>query len=317
MARPLPIAVLFPGQGSQKVGMGRDLMPRYASSLFSLAKETLGPSFLRLCWEGPEEELRRTLNAQPALFLCALSAWYALEKRFPFTPRAFAGHSLGEYTAFTAGGSFTPERGLQLVLQRAQLMESATQTSPGAMVALLGIGVEPIKRLCEEDPGIVTIANINAPDQVVLSGEKEAVERVAQKAREEGARRIVPLAVSGAFHSPLMSSAGAEMRKVLQSTPIQQPTVPVIANYTGEVVRETEEVLFVLSHQMTGTVRWVDCVQTLDRMGVELYIECGPGKVLSNLVRRILPKAQTLNVEDSDSLESTLKFLEENYSLGG
>lgn len=316
MARSLPIAVLFPGQGSQKVGMGKDLMRRFVSSapLLHLAEKTLGPSFLPLCWEGPEEELRRTLNAQPALFLCALSAWYALKEQFPFTPQAFAGHSLGEYTAFTAGGSFTPERGLQLVLQRAQLMEASTQTSPGTMVALLGISLDLVKRLCEEDPGVVTIANINAPDQVVLSGEKEAVERVAQRAKEEGARRIVPLAVSGAFHSPLMASAKEEMQKALQSTPIQRPKVPVIANYTGRMIQEPEEVLFALSHQMTEAVRWVDCVQTLDRMGVEVYIECGPGKVLSNLVRRILPKAQTLNVEDLESLESTLNFLQENYS---
>ncbi len=306
----MALAFLFPGQGVQRVGMGRSLVKAFPSlrEFFAAADKITGRAISKLCFDGPEEELTLTLNAQPAIFTTCFACWVLLSER-GFHPKFVAGHSLGEWTAAVASGALEFEDALRLVAKRGELMH---QAPPGSMAAILGASVEQAEKLCQaaSEKGVITIANYNAPDQLVISGEKEAVEYAVQIARQFGAVKAVPLKVSGAFHSPLMEAAKEQFRSFVLQSNFQDPEVPVVANVTGQPVKEGSELQRLLIEQLTSPVRWVDCIRTMAADGVRTFVELGPGRVLSGLVRRIIPDAVTFCVEDPKSFEETVNQLE-------
>ncbi len=305
------LAFVFPGQGSQAVGMGRNLAANHtaAADLFRRAEAASGLPLADLCFNGPEYALKDTANAQPALLtvgLAALAAW-----RAGGGPDAgfMAGHSLGEYAALVAAGVLQVEIGVQLVKRRGTLMAEAARERGGAMAAVLGLDSDTLDRLCAEDPGVVVVANFNSPGQVVLSGETDAVERVSAAAKSAGAKRVTPLAVSGAFHSPLMKAASDGLREALASAPFHPSPTPVYANVTAQPVPNVEEWRHLLPQQVVSRVRWEETVRNMVAHGARVFIEMGPGKVLSGLIRRIEPGVTVFNVEDTASLEKTLAEL--------
>jgi [acyl-carrier-protein] S-malonyltransferase len=291
------IACVFPGQGSQKVGMGRDLLEHRDASreLFDRADTILGFPLSTLCLEGPEEELTRTENAQPAIFTVSLIAWRLLQGR-GMRPERLAGHSLGEYSALTAAGVMTFEEGLRTVRRRGELMAAVGDRVGGAMAAL-GAPLEAVQEICEaaREAGTIEIANYNAPEQTVLSGELAAVERAIAVAKERGIRRALKLNVAAPFHSSLMASLAEEMGRVLAAVPLRAPEIPVIANVTAEYVRTPEEVREALTRQVAGSVRWTDTIRRLAADGIDTTVEVGPGKVLTGLTPKIVPEMQAVD----------------------
>ncbi len=284
-------AWLFPGQASQFVGMGQDLCAAYpeAREVFAAADELLGMPLSRLCFGGPAAELMRTEITQPAVFVHSMAVWRVLAAA-GLQPAAVAGHSLGEYSALVAAGVLELGAGLALVQRRARFMQEAAAARPGAMVALIGLDVDTVLSLCrqaQERDQVAVLANINAPGQLVVSGDVAAVERVRGLAERAGARRAIPLAVSGAFHSPLMAPAAERLRPLLLEAPLQAPRVPVVANLTGAPASDAETIRQNLLGQLIQPVRWVETVQALARLGLADALEVGPGAVLQGLVRRI------------------------------
>jgi [acyl-carrier-protein] S-malonyltransferase len=305
------IAFVFPGQGAQAVGMGKDLAERYPASaeVFRRADEALGFSLSRLCFEGPDEALRDTANAQPALLAAGIAACEAFRSSCDLRPDALAGHSLGEYSALVAAGALSLETGLKLVRKRGELMAAAGAARGGAMAAVIGLDNDDLQALCDADPGQVVIANLNSPGQAVISGETDAVERVGAAAKSGGAKRVVPLAVSGAFHSPLVQDAADRLAAPLEEAEIQAPAMPVYSNVTARPASDASDLRRLLARQVVSQVRWDETARNMAEEGIDLFIEFGPGKVLSGLLKRIVPSAATLNVEDSASLEKTLAQL--------
>jgi [acyl-carrier-protein] S-malonyltransferase len=307
------VAFLFPGQGAQKVGMGADFYTHCveARALFERANALLGFDLARVCFEGPEEELRHTLLAQPALYVSSCAALIALRQRLNVTPFAVAGHSVGEYAALYAAEVVDFEKGLQLVYRRATLMQEAATQRPGGMAALIGLEPEAARAICLEARalGVVTIANYNAPGQIVISGEHAALERACLLARERGAKRIVPLAVSGAFHSPLMSIAGDRLHADLRAAGFRQAKVPVVVNVAAEYVRSGVDFAPYLTMQVSGSVRWEESMRLLLSDGVDTFVELGSGTVLAGLMKRIAPSARTFSVQDMASLEEAVEGL--------
>lgn len=287
----MPIAFQFPGQGSQVVGMGASLADAYpeARALFEEADAALGVELSRLCWEGPEEDLRRTENAQPALLVHGVAAARVLVAR-GVDPIAVAGHSLGEFTAHVAAGSLAFDDAVRLVRVRGEAMGRVGRERAGTMAALIGIGEAEVERLCEDARGegeTLVPANYNSPGQIVVSGDVEAVRRAIELAKERGARMAVELQVSGAFHSPLMAPAVDALADALAGTEVRQARIPVLANVDATAVSEPDEIRERLLEQMTGAVRWTDCVLGLRDLGARRFIEPGPGNVLTGLLRRI------------------------------
>jgi len=282
-------ALLFPGQGAQFVGMGRDLYESSAAArrLFDEADRVLGTQLTRLCFEGPEEELRRTHNTQPAIFVHSLAALRAMD----LEPRGdlwrTAGHSLGEYTAYVAAGAMSFEDGLRLVRRRGELMLQAGRERPGTMAAVLGLSGEQVASAIAQVPGVVRVANHNSPGQAVLSGEVEAVRAAAEILKSAGAKKVVMLEVSGAFHSPLMEPAAAGLAEALRDVEIRSPGCVVLANATAQPVIEPAEIRDSLARQLLAPVCWEQIVRSLIAWGAERFLEVGPGKVLSGLVRSI------------------------------
>lgn len=303
-------AVLFPGQGSQRVGMGKSLYQASvaAREVFDEAEEVLGFPLARLCFEGPEEELNDTANAQPALFVASFAVWRALEALHgPLRPGWAAGHSLGEYTALAVAGCFPFGEGVRLVRLRGLAMKAAGEETPGGMAAVLKLEDEVVEALCQEAAtltgGVVQVANYNCPGQVVISGDRPTVERASELARERRGR-VVPLRVSVATHSPYMQGAVEALREALASVEVQSLRIPVIGNVAARPLRTADEVRQELLAQLTSPVRWTQTVQYLEAQGVSAFVEVGPGDVLTGLARRIAPRAVVRNVGEWEEVQA-------------
>ena len=284
------IAFLFPGQGSQSVGMGSALV-EYAPAVntyFDQASSVLGWDMLQVCREGPEEKLKQTDVAQPALYVTGYAACMALESQ-GVKPDAATGHSIGEYAALAAAQVFSFVDGLKLVQERARLMRDAGQAHPGSMMAILGLDGEQVKAVCQDASakGVCVAVNFNSPEQTVIAGEVTALEEVARLAPARGAKRVIPLNVAGAFHSPLMAEAAQGMRDVLRKTVFKKAAVPVVMNADGKSHQEPEDIRRQLELQLDHPVLWVTSIETLKAEGVKTFIECGSGRVLTGLLRRI------------------------------
>ncbi len=308
------IGFVFPGQGAQYVGMGRALAEAYpvARELFARAGDALGTDLARLCFEGPEEELTKTANAQPAILTVAVAVAEVLSGQ-GVEAEAAAGLSLGEYSALVWARALAFEDAVRVVRLRGQFMQEAVPLGRGTMAAVIGLDAGVVVDLCRQasTAGLVEAANFNGPGQVAVSGEVDAVERVMELARQAGARRVQRLSVSAPFHCALLEPARIRLAEVLAGVAIKDPARPVVANVDGRVVRTAEEVRDALVRQVSSPVRWEDCVRTMAGLGIEVFVEPGPGKVLSGLVRRILPEARSVAVEEPGSIST---FLE---SLGG
>ncbi|MCS7309795.1 MAG: ACP S-malonyltransferase [Armatimonadota bacterium] len=306
-------ALVFPGQGSQTTGMGREIAEASASArrIYEQADEILGYRLSRLCFEGDEEELRQTVHAQPALFVTSVATWAALSEQVELRPVCVAGHSVGEYAALVAAGVLDWQDGLRLVRKRAEAMQEAAERSPGTMAAVLGLDAEAVEEACQQasSAGVVVVANRNCPGQVVISGEAEAVAQAGELCKGKGAKRVIPLRVSGAFHSPLMQPAAERFREALQQVRFRAPRIPVVANRTADVVGEETDWVNLLTEQLLYAVRWEESVRRMAELGAQRFIELGPGDVLSGLIRRTLPEAQTLTVRNVEELHRAAETL--------
>lgn len=305
--------MVFPGQGSQKPGMGKELFDAHAEArkVFERVASATGQDVQKLCFETDEETLRQTQNAQLALYTVGLAAFESLRAGAPnLEIGAAAGHSVGEYAALGAAEVLSIESGAKLVQIRGRVMSDAGMTHPGTMAAVLGIERAALEKVCQEAGGVVVVANDNCPGQLVISGEVEAVRRASDLATQAGAKRVLPLNVSGAFHSPLMEGPASEMAQALAAEQFQLGRYRVYANVTAEPALDAERWPRVLEDQLRSPVRWTETIQNMIRDGVDTFIECGPGEVLCGLIRRINKEVRTIAVGDVASLEKTLTALQ-------
>jgi [acyl-carrier-protein] S-malonyltransferase len=304
-------AFLFPGQGSQTVGMGRSLAQAEpeAAALFEQADVILGFPLSRICWEGPNQALDATENTQPALLVHSLAVWRVFQTKHPeFTPASLAGHSLGEFSALAAAGALSFEDALKLVRARGLAMKAAGQAQPGGMAAVLGLEVDQGRAVCEAasapGPGGVWVANDNCPGQLVISGEEQALSRASQQLAELGARKVIRLAVSIAAHSPYMAAAQAQFAQALTAAQLSDPRSPVFGNVSAQAMSTVEAIKADLEAQLTATVRWTESVKAMAAAGVKTVIEMGPGSVLTGLVRRIDASLERVNLDEPESFSA-------------
>jgi [acyl-carrier-protein] S-malonyltransferase len=304
------IAILFSGQGAQTIGMGKDLAEQFpeAANVFRRGDEVLRRNLSNIAWEGPMEELTRTSNCQPALYLHGLACLKVLREiagQFPVA--AAAGLSLGEWTAHAAAGTFSFEDGLRLVEQRGRFMETACEATSGAMAAMIGADESAVRKLAADTD--VDVANLNAPGQIVVSGQRSNVEAAVGLAKAHGIRRATLLNVAGAYHSRLMESAYVQMGEALRGVVLQKPQFPVISNVTGERVESADEIRRTLQDQVTSAVRWTDCMERILEMGCDLFLELGPGGVLAGLLQRTRKGAEVVSVSDVASVQRCVETL--------
>lgn len=311
----MKMAFVFPGQGAQYVGMGKELAKNFseAEAVFSAARGVLDFDLKELCFVGLEEGLTQTEITQPAVLAVSLAAFMVLQGK-GFQPDYVAGHSLGEYTALAAAGCFGTEDALKLVSQRGKWMAEAVPMGQGTMAAILGMNSEEVSLVCEaaSQPGQVVVpANYNSPGQIVISGSTDAVDRAVAIARERGAKRVLPLAVSGPFHSPLMAPVSDKLSGLLNTIDILPPRYGFVANVLAKELSEPVDIRQALIEQVRSPVLWQQSVEYLIGRGVEVFVELGPGKVLRGLIKKIDSTVLALNVEDLKSLENTCRALEE------
>lgn len=326
------VAFLFPGQGSQAVGMGADIFAASAAArhVFETVDEALGFSLSELCFQGPEETLRKTINAQPAIVTVSLAHLAALQEALspttsawtsPLTPDFTVGHSVGEFASLVVAGALDLKETLRLVRERGRLMDSEEVACLGGMAAVIGMEVASLQAICQEvcqelakerdvyshpGQGQVTIANYNAPGQIVISGEQRALAMATELAKARGAKKVIPLVVSGAFHSPVMYPAVDGMIQALAATPLQHPSIAIISNITGTPITNGQELREELAHQLARSVQWVSSIEYLRDAGITTFLEIGPGQALASMVKRIIKGAKIINIGNVADIEKAV-----------
>lgn len=296
------LAFIFPGQGAQYIGMAKDFVEQFAiaKETFEEASDLLQKSLCDLLFNGSPDELTETKNSQVAIYVSSIAIMRVLQDYFPMIPKVCAGLSLGEYTALTSANIVEFDAGLRLVNMRANLMQTATIQTSGVMSAIIGLDESEVQHTISaiELENAVWIANINDPKQIVISGTREGVRSLSEFLKREKGKRVIPLNTSGAFHSELMRSAASGLQESLKNTEFLHSPIPIAMNYTGKVTNSLEEIRINLYNQLTGTVRWYDCIQSIEQLEIDQYIEIGPGKILTNINRRIGIKTPTVSVEN-------------------
>lgn len=307
------IAFVFPGQGAQYVGMGKEFVENFdiANDVFEKASDSLGYDMKKLCFEGPEEELKKTENTQPAILTASIAAYEVLIKH-GYKPKTLAGLSLGEFSALVASGVMSFEEAVKVVKARGRYMQAEVPLGVGTMAAFIGLSREKVIEACNSasEFGVVEPANFNSPIQIVISGEVKAVEKAVEIGKELGAKKAKVLNVSAPFHSSMLKGAGEKLSKELDKIKLQEFTYPVVANVTAQYYNSVSSVNELLVKQVSNSVLWEDSIKTMIKDGIDAFVEVGPGKALSSFIKRISRDVQIFNVEDMKSLEKTLKALE-------
>ena len=336
------VAFLFPGQGSQAIGMGADVFAssKAARQVFETVDAALGISLSELCFQGPDDTLRETINAQPAIVTVSLALLAAFQEAlspqksswsFPLVPSFTAGHSVGEYAALVASGVLDLQSAVLLVRERGRLMHHEGTVCPGGMAAIIGMDEEPLTAICQEatdstlaelatdetrrtghpGQGRVIIANFNAPGQIVISGEQQALHKAMELAKERGAKRVIPLAVSGAFHSPVMQPAAHGLAQMIATSPIHDASIPVIGNIQAQPLTDVQTIREELAQQIASSVQWTRTVQYLIGAGVTVFIEIGPGQALTGMVKRIAKGITTLSISNAADIAKAIALVRE------
>lgn len=307
----MKVCFVFPGQGSQYVGMGKEISENFSESkeIFREASDALGYDVERLCFEGPQEELNKTVRTQPCILTASIAIFNALKSK-KITPSVVAGHSLGEYSAMVASGVMSFKDTVKLTQKRAQFMQEAVPEGKGLMAAILGLDRGRLEEICRSiKSGYAAPANYNSPGQIVIAGEKEAVEEVMRLAKEAGAKRALSLAVSVPSHCSLMAHASKRLGELMEGVEFKSPAIPVVNNADAKFLDNVQDIKAALVRQLNSPLLWEDSIKAIAESGTDTFMEVGPGKVLSGLIKRIVPDAKILNVEDMKSLESAMSQL--------